>query len=60
MKLKYEKPISNFAFNCNLRHYIVEARVAVNCAGGVGRELGHVVVAWDEVESKVSKRFLMF
>ena len=21
MKLKYEKPLSNFAFKCNLRHY---------------------------------------
>ena len=22
LKLKYDKPLSNFAFNCNLRHYI--------------------------------------
>jgi hypothetical protein len=24
LKLKYDKLLSNFAFNCNLRHYIKE------------------------------------
>jgi len=24
LKLKYDKPLSNVAFNCNLRHYITE------------------------------------
>ena len=26
MKLKYYKLLSNFAYNCNVRHYILDAR----------------------------------
>ena len=33
MKLKYDKLLSNFAFNCNLRHY-TEGKTSV-CGNGV-------------------------
>jgi len=41
LKLKYDEPASNFVFNFNLRHYIVEslgvALVAYRAAPGEGK-----------------------
>ena len=35
MKLKYDELLSNFAFNCNLRHYtVVEGGIAFSVAFG--------------------------
>ena len=44
MKLNHDKPLSNFAFNCNLRHYIMEDDV-----------YGEENYAWSYTMSKQSR-----
>jgi hypothetical protein len=46
MSIKYDKPLSDFAFNFKLRHYMMELEVGSNLGPAACESIGKALVGW--------------